>query len=276
MLGSDVLSVRLGGIYALQHLAEEYPEQYHVPIMRLFCAFARHPTKDDSEVVHLDGEKYPRPREDAQAVMIAIGTRSKAGLDYEKAGGFRLDLLGADLHGASLSGANLSGANLRGANLDHAHLSEADLSGAHLTSINLANANLIQANLSDAHLLSANLSHTISQHIDLSRVDLGGANLSDARLEWADLSDANVGTANLSRACLRNTNLSGAVFGRGTRVTASDPPISEDIFARLTQTQLDEARADPDNPPKIDGGTVDTETGKPLVWRGKSRSSDEP
>ena len=63
---------------------------------------------------------------------------------------------------------------------------------------------------------------------------------------------------------------------KGTRVTASDPPISEDIFARLTQTQLDEARADPDNPPKIDGGTVDTETGKPLVWRGKSRSSDEP
>ena len=28
MLGNDVLSVRLGGIYALQRLAEEHPEQY--------------------------------------------------------------------------------------------------------------------------------------------------------------------------------------------------------------------------------------------------------
>ena len=41
MLGSEVLAVRLGGIYALQHLAEEEPELYHVPIMRLFCAFMR-------------------------------------------------------------------------------------------------------------------------------------------------------------------------------------------------------------------------------------------
>ena len=47
MLGSEVLSVRLGGIYALQRLAEEHAEQYHVQIMRLFCAFARFPTKDD-------------------------------------------------------------------------------------------------------------------------------------------------------------------------------------------------------------------------------------
>ena len=47
MLGSDVLAVRLGGIYALRHLAEEHPKQYHVQIMRLLCAFARHPTRDE-------------------------------------------------------------------------------------------------------------------------------------------------------------------------------------------------------------------------------------
>ena len=33
------------------------------------------------------------------------------------------------------------------------------------------------------------------------------------------------------------------------------------------QYQLDAARADPDNPPKLDG-VLDAETGKPLVWRG--------
>ena len=46
MLGSDVLSVRLGGIYALERLASEHPQQYHVQIMKLACAFVRHPTKD--------------------------------------------------------------------------------------------------------------------------------------------------------------------------------------------------------------------------------------
>ncbi len=42
MLGSKVLSVRLGGIYALERLAREHPMQYHIQIMQLFCAFLRH------------------------------------------------------------------------------------------------------------------------------------------------------------------------------------------------------------------------------------------
>ena len=48
MLGSDVLSVRLAGIYALQRLSEDYPEQYHLQVMSLLSAFVRLPTKDQS------------------------------------------------------------------------------------------------------------------------------------------------------------------------------------------------------------------------------------
>ena len=44
MLGSANHSVRLGGIYSLQQLGEDYPERYHVRVMRLFCGFVRHPT----------------------------------------------------------------------------------------------------------------------------------------------------------------------------------------------------------------------------------------
>ena len=36
----------------------------------------------------------------------------------------------------------------------------------------------------------------------------------------------------------------------------------------LAQDQLDQACADPDNPPKL-GGLCDAETGAPLEWRGK-------
>ena len=43
MLGSGVLSVRMGGIYALQRLAEEHPKEYAIQILGLFCAFVRHP-----------------------------------------------------------------------------------------------------------------------------------------------------------------------------------------------------------------------------------------
>ena len=61
--------------------------------------------------------------------------------------------------------------------------------------------------------------------------------------------------ANVSGAYLTNANLSGAKFSfRG-----------DDPAKGLTQSQLDSARADPDNPPNLEG-VVDAETGKPLVW----------
>ena len=41
MLGSEVLSVRLGGIYALARLAREHPGDYHTQIMSLLCTFSR-------------------------------------------------------------------------------------------------------------------------------------------------------------------------------------------------------------------------------------------
>ena len=56
MLGSDVLSVRLDGIYALDRLAAEQPASYHIQIMQLFCAFARRPHQ------HHD-DKPPNPQE---------------------------------------------------------------------------------------------------------------------------------------------------------------------------------------------------------------------
>ncbi len=48
MLGSKVLSVRLGGIYALERLAKEHAENYHVQIVKHFCAVVRNPPKDEN------------------------------------------------------------------------------------------------------------------------------------------------------------------------------------------------------------------------------------
>ena len=49
MLGSAVLSVRLGGIYGLARLAEDHPDQYHVPIFQLLCSFVRRPPEEDKK-----------------------------------------------------------------------------------------------------------------------------------------------------------------------------------------------------------------------------------
>lgn len=148
MLGSAVLSVRLGGIYALRSLAEEHPQQYGVQILRLFCAFARHPTEDSTLGSRMPSgaqgntsENVPpiEARADTQAVMKAIGAHDKLGLVLEAE---LLDLHGADLRAVLLKGANLSGAVLIDADLSSALLAFANLSGAYLYDANLSGAQL--------------------------------------------------------------------------------------------------------------------------------------
>ena len=75
MLGSKVLAVRLGGIYALARLARDHSGDYHTQVMSLLCAFVRNPTGEPV------GASLPinglRVREDVQAVMTAVGERSE-------------------------------------------------------------------------------------------------------------------------------------------------------------------------------------------------------
>ena len=218
MLGSKVLSVRLGGIYALQCLAEDHPKQYHLQIMRLFCAFVRHPTNDREYNFRSTGIE-PKPNikdyqvsEDVQAAMTAIGTRSDADVELEKKEKF-----------------------------------SPDLSGAYLPFVYLFKANLTDADLTHASFYPANLIYQEqAKSIELFQACayLTEANLSNAFLTGANLTSADL-SANLSEAILVGANLTAAYLSKAKG---------------LTQGQLNQARADPDNPPRVD---------PPLVWCGK-------
>lgn len=271
MLGSEVLPVRLGGIYALARLAEEHPEQYHVPIIQLFCTFVRNPTR--SKESQSKPENQPSHelslREDIQAVMTAIGSRSEVGLSYEKAtksfaleiqhsatrvtvsrrAYFWLDLRGANLRGVDLCEANLSSTNFYGADLSKSQLIEADLSKSQLVEADLSSAMLFRANLSDVYFNSVNL----------SSVTLASANLSDAELVGINLSNAELSGANLSNVRLAKVNLTGANLSGVTG---------------LTQYQLNRSRAIPDKLPRLNNA-FDAETGKPLEWRGELLPDDQ-
>lgn len=231
MLGSPTLSVRLGGIFALRSLAEEHPEQYHIQIMEIMCAFVRHPTKDSSVErplnLHHEYDYYMRTlRADVQEAMRTIVIRSPSGISLERSREFKL--------------------YLRDAHLVYLQVQDANLSCAWLTNANLASAELPRANLSSARLRKATL--------------VG------AKLRRANLSDAKLWGANLYGAILQNAILSGADF---CGIDADSQEYREPVRG-LTQNQLDQARADPGNPPKLDG-VLDAETGEPLVWRGKPR-----
>ena len=105
MFGHSALTVRVGGIYALQHLAKEYPTQYHVQVMRLFCAFLSHSTglKTTDHIEDEAGRDAaidtgdPKTPTDAQIVLRAIGTRDRARIELEERDGFDLVIIESDL-----------------------------------------------------------------------------------------------------------------------------------------------------------------------------------
>ncbi|MDE2902557.1 MAG: pentapeptide repeat-containing protein [Chloroflexota bacterium] len=310
MLGHELKSVRLGGIYTLDRLARDFPEEYHIPVMQTLCAFVRHPPTDPSQTrpssvvaqPMVEGDEYDDTPlhlvEDIHAVLEVIRLRSQQRLDIESTNNFELNLSGADLRLSDLRGASLSGDDLSDSRLSGSLMMDADLSGAHLQRADLTSPNKSRpskATKSDIHegripattrLDNVDLTGALAlgakmRGVILSGSDLSGANLpfvtladsllmhtnfSDAHLSDANLSGAELHGANFAEAMLSDANLSGTDFSGsclfGHPVTPQRPAIG------LTQKQLDSARADPANPPRLDG-VVDADTGCQLVWNGK-------
>ena len=106
MLGSDVVTTRMGGVFALGRLAQERPHEYHVQIMRLLCAFLRHRAKDGGEEAEAENKEL---RLDLNAAAQAIGecrrrsakTRHLKYIENDFSLDFRdMNLSGADFHQA--------------------------------------------------------------------------------------------------------------------------------------------------------------------------------
>ena len=231
MLGSEDLSVRLGGIYALENLAENEPDTYHIQIISVLSAFVRNwPTKGglDSERSSSTSKHEKRgPPEDVCAILDMIGRRSSRQHAVESEKKRAVDLTGAYLHNWAC---HIPG---------HVAFLALDFSNVDFSDADLSEAFVLQANLADSNFRNADLSKAWLQRADFSRADFIDADLSDTLLGWANLAGASFKDAKLF-----GTNLTGA---KG-----------------LTQEQLNSAEIDPQRPPML-ADAVDPITGQPLV-----------
>jgi hypothetical protein len=245
-LGDDALTVRLGGIYALERIAKDSPRD-HPTVVEVLSAFVRESSPPPKQGIAQEAAEKPdattpgtdakaQPATDVQAALSVLGRLP------QQPHVSRGDLTGAQVAGARLGGANLSGAwlpevNLRsawlvGANLMGAWLDRADLSGAQLSGAKLMSAQLDGGDLTSAQLPGA----------DLSGAGLTRAKLAGARLDWADLSGAQLRGADLSGASLARVNLSGADLNAANLSGASLAWADLRQAQELRQSQLYPAR----------------------------------
>ena len=151
MLGSELVSTRLAAIYSLRRLAEGYPEQFHLQVVELLCAFVRHPPPFESPHQSL--------REDVRPALDFLVSRSSTNGTLEKRPDFLFNLRKANLAWACVAPVT--------ANFDHFDLTQTDLS----------DAKLWRASFRDAKMPSANLQRADLTGSDLQEADLRRANL---------------------------------------------------------------------------------------------------
>src|SRR5258708_3140995 len=149
---SPNLEVRLGGIYALERLANDSPKD-HAAVIEVLTTYVRenaHPVDavvavpspisapPSSAVASVNAVAGLRARTDIQAVLTVLGRRpTRESLDLRgadlrevefKSGEFTL----ADLSGAYLEGAHMCGASMEQAHFVDAHMERAVFAGAFL------------------------------------------------------------------------------------------------------------------------------------------------
>lgn len=183
-LAHSATEVRLGGIYTLERISRESPDDYWT-VMETLCAFVRGerarwkaPEAVLSEKVETIDDRTEPPT-DIAAVLAVIVRRDEKNLKREMGEGWRLDLRRTALRGADLNRANLRKARLSGADLTGAHLNRVNLNWADPSAADLTRAHLIRA------FLGADLTGAILTGADLSGADLRRATISEEQLAAA-------------------------------------------------------------------------------------------
>jgi hypothetical protein len=202
-LGSDHLDVRLGGIYALERIARDSPND-RATIGEVLTAYIRGhapwpPRLEDQPPIEaaIETVAFLRLRApDVQAALTVLGRGHFADPDPDAP---QLDLADTDLRRSYLSRADLRRARLYGADLRRARFDDTDLRGA----------TLIRAYLQEAHLPGASLQDAVLHHADLRDADLTDANLGGADLRHANLQGTKLGGVDLRGARLDGTGLPG-------------------------------------------------------------------
>ncbi|WDM14992.1 pentapeptide repeat-containing protein [Streptomyces lavenduligriseus] len=221
LIASNVLTERLGGIYALERIMRD-SERDHNTVVEVLSAFIRENGRNDAahgQTSEGEGEKERdilrgQLREDLQAALVVLGRRPERELLEEEGGLERVNLNRTDLRGAELYNHSLSNVEMREARLDDAQLFRVDLSGAELQESSFAGADFCWADLSIASLAGANLQN---------------ARLHGARLEYATLWKVDFTGADMAEACLKEANLKEAKLD-GARALTLEQVMEARIF----------------------------------------------
>ena len=218
-LGHPALDVRLGGLYSLERLAQESPED-HVPIVEILAAFVREhapwpprvgaQSGDGHKLAPAASHSAPSP---APAMASGAGTPGAAASDPGGTTPAPLTPAGMAPAGVAPPGPAHSSANgipARSRPTTDVQAAVTILGRRTLAYDSGAPISLPHTLLSGSTLTGGNFERAVFSGTNLEGADLFKANLAAADLEGANLKDAGLLLANLNEAVLWAANIEGA------------------------------------------------------------------
>lgn len=195
-LGDSDTVVQLGGVYALERIAEDSPRSDdHSTVMETLAAFIRENAQVKSSRKCQERIEFDRVRGVVEAACRVLGRRTR------KSGEPQIDLSNTDLSDvafdtgayfarASFRNAILHQVQLKNAHLDNADFGEADLSKAYLWGADLRSAKAENASFQEAILGKARLDRAKLGFSDFNRCNFTDSVLEGADFSYATLKDA--------------------------------------------------------------------------------------
>jgi uncharacterized protein YjbI with pentapeptide repeats len=195
-LGDSKTVVQLGGVYALERIAEDSPRNDdHSTVMETLAAFIRENAPINPNRSSEEQKAFDKVRGVVEAACRVLGRRTRRSEEP------CIDLSNTDLSNISFDpGAYLARASFRNAKLHRVRLEDAHLDSADLEDTDLSKAYLWGADLRGAHAESANFNEALLGNARLDRSNLGFSvfdqcNLKGSIFEAADLSYAQLENA---------------------------------------------------------------------------------
>jgi uncharacterized protein YjbI with pentapeptide repeats len=194
-LGNDEITVRLGGLYALEQILRDSPEE-HETVIEVIATYIRERSKINQLNEGISSKSgstnLKRVSTDIQTALRIL-TRRPTG---EGRNEDRIDLHNTNFQGAYLTKTEFGKlANLRDATLDFVNFQRATLDNVDFTS---------------AMLSGANFNHAAISGSNFTRVWTYDANFSDARITSGNFSEAQMDGTNFNGADLAYVNFNGA------------------------------------------------------------------
>lgn len=205
-LGHDSSDVQLGGIYALERIAQDSTRDRTV-VFEVLSSFVRlHAERSDTS-----SEAVADLPATVQAALHVLARRPLDG-SYPTPDLSRIDLSLAnlrslDLQGMNLSEARLTGALLEGVRFGDADLTRADLAGATGTGVDFSGADLSGANMATVAFPRADFRGAVLTGASMRSANLTGADMTEADLEGADLSRATLVEAAVTEEALTRASI---------------------------------------------------------------------